>query len=506
MNQQIDSSRVSAVTLRYMEMLEFDQNPVNVTRVIRSHVRSPINGSVQSTSSLSMTENSSYNNQLESSGFNLNEESDRSGDFIDNQPTLGQSNFFEQTNVGMAASEPDFEEHCEDIALSETSSPFNQSESFNLFKTPLPRKRRKYDFFDSSTSESMNGTAQPIGLATQYLFGNNSLSSSVYQMPMQNQRDNSFDFSGNNSIRSEVIPQFSLSNASEDQEQNAYTVVQEDSRSDIISHLSVELTSAERLPEELTEMSLSIDETLMPASCQVLEKTFMEKQKLNASTIYKSRYMPKTANHLIDNFYKVQKSQDWNAIAGEMIEMIEPKLDYLHRRDFGNKIVSLGDCEQEICEEEIYSCEDIRESLEAMEKSFENPDHSLVASTPNLSRSKSSKTESDKAENSQPATHQSLENRLTESFTESSLPKGQEFLVAEQSSRAHSEYLSFDFNLSNIFENVMEPRLSIPNVDQAPQELTTVDKSGQIDNDLVEVLQSQDPSQALQALSLQNPA
>ncbi|CRK91310.1 CLUMA_CG004984, isoform A, partial [Clunio marinus] len=130
-------------------------------------------------------------------------------------------------------------------------------------------------------------------------------------------------------------------------------------------------------PSELT-----LDESFLPKKCRNgnLETTLMQREKLNVSTAYKTRYILKTNQCLIENFYKVLKISDWNAVASNMIELMEPNFDYLHSHLNFQKHVSVGRVDQEI---EYEDCDNIQESLKEIKKSFQSP--SFISSTPNNS-------------------------------------------------------------------------------------------------------------------------
>lgn len=124
-----------------------------------------------------------------------------------------------------------------------------------------------------------------------------------------------------------------------------------------------------------------IDESMMPERCRTneLEQTIMQNGKLNVSTFYSSQVV-RNSNKVIDSYYKVHQFQDWNAIAGEMLEKFEPSLDYLYDKFDLPKSVQLGDENQEIGGE--IELEDIRESLKEIEDSFDGLEASFVSSTP----------------------------------------------------------------------------------------------------------------------------
>ena len=124
-----------------------------------------------------------------------------------------------------------------------------------------------------------------------------------------------------------------------------------------------------------------VDESMVPERCwsNRLEQTIMQNGKLNVSTFYSSRVV-RNSNKAIDSYYKVQQFQDWNAIAGEMLQEFEPSLDYLYDKFQLPRSVQLGDENQEIRGEMDF--EDIRESLKEIKDSFECLEASFVASTP----------------------------------------------------------------------------------------------------------------------------
>lgn len=557
MNRQINSTGISETTLRYLKMLELEENPVNKTRVIATHfVDSPIHDSMQTR--MSVSDYSHNNSPLESSAFTVNNESQIPGDSFFNQPIYGQqlntdallgsyavdandenlmlddSTFDQPTLRQFTLNQIPYRSEADDqlveiadcyqeerdMTLSE-SRDMTLSESCMMFKSPPFKKRKSRSFFNSTSpqnSESFNITAKPIdhfrrtppnnsyihpysGLATQVLFGDESISTSViYSQKVVDEP--------------EVL------------QENSCDFVE---RSENYSQLSSQQES-QKIEEDLS--SSTLDETLMPEKCrnQELEKSFMQNQKLNISTMYANRFIVNTTSHLISNFYKVQKNQDWNAIADEMIDLVEPKLDYLHAREWIEKRVTLGCKDQDICEEDAYSCENIRESLEEIEKSFESPDHSLIASTPKANRDKSeivfsqeifkigsdSKIEKSQAELKPHSQNINTESRPVASISESIVGSSERGSSShkltsnvQSNQKDDSTHFSFRYNLSNIdFDNAIDTRMSfqIEKPAEASLALTLGNQSRSIAGNLVQVLQSQDPSEALQMLSQQNPA
>ena len=142
--------------------------------------------------------------------------------------------------------------------------------------------------------------------------------------------------------------------------------------------------------ENLRQSDPFIDESLIPERCRnnFLEKTIMQHEKLTVDTSYSSRYIMKTNKNVIDDFYKVQKFENWDAISDDFATMaakiMEPSLDYLHMKLNLPMKVHLGQREQEITVNEELNCENIHESLQEIEESFTSQIR-FVASTPNRS-------------------------------------------------------------------------------------------------------------------------
>jgi hypothetical protein len=124
-----------------------------------------------------------------------------------------------------------------------------------------------------------------------------------------------------------------------------------------------------------------IDESIVPERCRTseLERSILLNEKTNVSTFYTSRWT-RCSNKIVESYYKFQQPKDWNEVAQGMIDKFEPSIDYLYLKLNVPKEVTLGDKNLEIgCDLDLG---EIQESLAEIEKSFEASEVSLVASTP----------------------------------------------------------------------------------------------------------------------------
>lgn len=246
----------------------------------------------------------------------------------------------------------------------------------DFFKAPVPKRSKlRADFFFNNTLETNShkfniGTKLNETVVTDVLFGDKNISESIFLS-----QKNLYLQEEENLPESVPTESFIMLESNDDQLSN---------------NTSLQVVS---ISEEIVSEALLIDESLMPKRCcdHILEKTFMRHEKINISTFYSSRYMVQTSQNVIDSFYKVQKFKNWKAISNNMVAMMEPSLDYLQASVNGDKRISLGDHEFEVCDEEDnLDANGIRESLEEIEQSFESPDYGFVASTPTKSLVKSS--------------------------------------------------------------------------------------------------------------------
>lgn len=140
--------------------------------------------------------------------------------------------------------------------------------------------------------------------------------------------------------------------------------------------------------------NLIINETILPRRYRdgKIQKT--EEGNMTVNTFYKSCRMLRTNQQDIDNFYKLQKNFYWQSIVGKIDGFMEPNSDYIHatlqdRHEDLQNFLCIGKENQIIhCGEDF---DDIPESIEEIEKSFENLDDSVVTSTPKRSFDASAK-------------------------------------------------------------------------------------------------------------------
>lgn len=514
-------SGISSSAMRYLQMLDKKEKPENVPRIIATHFdRRPASSQSESVESSSNITDDQRTNAF---SFNINNDTQTHERFIIQEQPMFEQFSFQQARHGDVDQEAFGAASLGyTIPNLEPSTSFNMGQtrtsfaSVDMFKSPPPKRKRRNDCsFDASIAagnENFNFTVKPDNtLATEVLFGDESVAASAIFSQRKKQE---FD---EPEICSRADSSFKLFdfNSNEDlteDESNEGEVFQEASNVTQQNH-----------SEDLSESLL--DESMMPKRCRekILEKSFMENQKINVSTIYRNRVIMKTSRQLIENYYKVQKFVDWSAVADEMAEMMEPSLDYVHARLPVEKIVTLGSEEQEIHQEDPYGCERIRESIEEIEQSFKDPDYSFVASTPNESRGKisiaaespekvtlkSNQSQTEATRQSQRAIAVMAVSTPRESFAQISHITNDKSQVAD----APSSYLHFNlsnFDIGQAMEslrqntaiNTEETAIEEPEFRGfAPEEQQHISIIGGMN----EILYSQDPSEALRALSQQNP-
>ena len=125
-------------------------------------------------------------------------------------------------------------------------------------------------------------------------------------------------------------------------------------------------------------------ELMLPVRCRdgLLEKSFMQKEKLNISTFYKHQSVTKINQNDNERRYEIKITQDWNAIAEEIIQMMEPNFELVAKHIQTDDKVELGVHLQEVCCDDGFECDEILDSLMEIEKSFDEPEQNIICSTP----------------------------------------------------------------------------------------------------------------------------
>lgn len=315
---------ISASTLHYLKLLELREKPADKTRVIATHFQefSPGNASTSSVNPFSF--NTNDNQIFEDESFSSNHrESDAKFEF-----TIPNS----ELTTAVFATSP------------------SSTSSHDLFKSPLPKRKKLFEAFDASNLNFSN--------KTDVLFG----------------EETAMSCQGNESEVGEV-----------------------EERSTAAGSLNM-LESRMEISESIGDPTeFNIDESMVPRRCRegILEKSVIQNEKLHVSTVYTCRNLMKTSRQTIESYYERQKNIDWDQVADHMAEVMEPSLDYLQVKLNYAQNVTLGHNQPEVYEDDSFGCEAIRESVEEMEKSFDTPDFSFVASTPNRSKAHSSQDDSE---------------------------------------------------------------------------------------------------------------
>lgn len=473
---------ISSTTMRYLQILERKENPMNVTRVISKERKSAF----VELPSVSGSENN-YEGEI-----SLNSAPQFPVSLLLENSPAKESSFLQ----GQPAKEStSYECSIRDSEFFSNFEPRQASSNFlekDLFKSP-PVKRRKQSFvmFESGVFETSSAMAalsldfnEKINhrMATQAIFGDSSMIPDFTVEPIVVDSDN------NNSFK------FVLTEKEE---------MAQESQSALLDQDDCELVGS------------VIDETMMPSRClnRILEKTFMERKKLNVNTFYKNRVITETTQNVIDNYYKVQRPNDWNAVVEGLVDMMEPSLDYLHAKIAVDKNVSLGCNQQEICDEEAYNCEDISESLEQIEQSFNLPHVSLVSSTPKENRSKSHNETCSTIISNLVDSDNDTEQQNTDVGDSRSVIQSISKLLAVSRTKENSEDIALNFNISNFdIEKFMdssdgkilaEKPVDAPVMGFLENEIILSDIPDE--PNIVEIQDSEHQSQAMQVLSQHNP-
>lgn len=494
----VDPAGLSAATLRYLNLVNNNSKPSDDVLVLfKSQKRPAVDLSLSGgENSINATEPSSEKSRTvsmydsdKSAQLEASSTSTLPSQTLANDTSLATS--FQQSHQETSTTcNTTFEksqdimqdmENCDSSALFCIDPPPIQ----DVFKSP-PMKRSRQDRF----------VQQNCSLATEYLFGDKSIAPTIIYSQLKN--------------NAEIL----TTDVSDDR--NDLELIEssmEISGNELSTTNSQQLTSSyddSQIIEEtqIDETCSIIDDFMMSIQCreQSLEASFMSNRKVNVSTMYSNRLMMKTSPNVIDNYYKVQKV-DWNAVAEDMAEkndLIEPTLDYLHAKLWGNERIVVGKSEQEICDEEAFNCNFLHESLMEIENSFENSNHSIVSSTPKAIKSRSSES--------------SQRDVRCESKNSSEPPKADTQNTADitqisQSNAAESFVIPYDISrilTGNAMESIILLRNGDGNskerIDSLTQEPDFHGFSNAQQNHMQEMLPSPNPSEALQELSQQNPA
>lgn len=414
------------------------------------------------------------------------------------------------------------------------SSKSDPASSREIFKTP-PSKRRKImeNFLDPTSFPAK--PQQNFSMLTEDLF-NASMLPAVSVIASQQKMKNEEFFSElsrfdctENYKKNENFADFSREKSFNNATSSCIEFPQ----------LSPSTSRKKEVPESF------LDESMLPERCRnkVLENTIMQNEKLNVSTFYSSRVLAKS-NQIIDSYYKFQRPQDWNAIADQMLEKFEPSIDYLCVKLQAQKAAELGDAVQEIGGKGNVSFDDFRESLEEIEKSFETPDQSFVSSTPtktnkssssmdkssHSSKCKESQKDSEKVQRiSQTEARSSQRNSQSQVLTRDCQPQMLEqprSLASQRNMKSASDIFadlsntpcttqqefspSLQFSLTNFDfgDAVNGKKLDNSGSDGGFAGFTVEEQKKKYDTvgpEFIEVLRAEDPVEALQALSQQNP-
>lgn len=346
---------VSSTAMRYLQLLEIPDDP-NKTRIITRNC-----------------DETTVNNQWEEATCTTEDSCNRSFS------KFGELEFTEANHLTMFDTPNDF--HILNIN-DESINKFDPSMSFVL--SDVYQSGSSHDFLESPPKKRLRHQQVEVDTLVQTSFSQN--------------------LESYNEIRSDIETTFLFRDRTVAQQipidqkplESFETSLPSDSdfklfeSNDETKHSGEELEASEQPVEQDESESFDksdefIDESLIPERCRnkILEKTIMQNEKLVVDTSYVSRYIMKDKN-VIDDFYKVHKFEDWNLnsedIAAMGAAMMEPSLDYLHVKFNLPMTVHLGEREQEIGEDE-FSCEEICESLQEIEDSFEAPDRSIVTST-----------------------------------------------------------------------------------------------------------------------------
>jgi hypothetical protein len=118
--------------------------------------------------------------------------------------------------------------------------------------------------------------------------------------------------------------------------------------------------------------------------CSEIEKSILKDEKIYVNTYYQSRYIQKTNENLIHHYYKTNKFSQPDQADFDINNLMEPSLDYLAVKLNKIENISLGNVKQEIFVNKSFDCSEISESIEEIEKSFENA--TIITSTPEITQ------------------------------------------------------------------------------------------------------------------------
>lgn len=257
-----------------------------------------------------------------------------------------------------------------------------------LFESPVIKKRKIKDSF---LEETVVSDFKNDSMCTEVLFGNDSISS-VFMVKMKNKLLlESQSISNEHQVKEESDHDNSLLSSFKSSLNNSLNSTKSNTMLDHRSEFKI-LEPMSQIPKKEVENTIDmsilnesvqcIDDTIGSKNNQIdaIEKSVMLDEKLNLNSSYKTRKIFNSNCHLIDEFYKVKTSQNWNLSIENLPEMMEPSLEYIEYKFNPRDNIKFGAAKEDV-EIVFDDGSEIEASTQELEDSFTNPE-GMVCSTP----------------------------------------------------------------------------------------------------------------------------
>lgn len=257
-----------------------------------------------------------------------------------------------------------------------------------LFKSPVIKKRKIEDSF---LDETVVSDFKNDSMCTEVLFGNDTISS-VFMEKMKNKlRRESQSISNDYLVKEESDNDNTLLSSFKSSLKNSLNSITFNTMLDHSSELKI-LEPMYEIPKKEVENTIDIsilnesvqciDDTIGSQNNQIdaIENSVMMDEKMNLNSSYKTRKIFNSNCHLIEEFYKVKTSQNWNLSIENLPEMMEPSLEYIEYKFNPRDNVKFGAAKEDV-EIVFDDCSEIEESTQELEDSFTKTE-GMVCSTP----------------------------------------------------------------------------------------------------------------------------